>query len=282
MVSAESIESRIFLSWSGVRSGAVARVFRDWLPCAIQNVRPYYNPEDTGKGSRWSDEIRGELERSDFGIICLTPENLSSQWLLFESGALSKLGRARVAPFLVDLKPTDVSGPLAQFQATQPTHDDCFRLVKSLNESLGERGLDSVILGGVFDHWWPDLTSKLQAAMQAEPVQAGAVQRSPRDLAEETLERIRRMEVQSSITSKETLAAVRQLEALMPVGESESLVVYETAQTMWRAIEDVLERIVIDLQQADDECSARCLSLVREIESAALGFTHSPHRMKGG
>jgi len=118
--------------------------------------------------------------------------------------------------------------------------------------------------------------------MQAESAQAEAVQRSPRDLAEETLERIRRMEAQSSITGQETLAAVRQLEALMPVGESESLVVYETAQTMWHAIEGVLERIVMDLQHADDECSARCLSLVREIESAALGFTHSPHRIKGG
>lgn len=281
MISTESIEPRVFLSWSGARSGAVARVFRDWLPCAIQNLRPYYNPEDTGKGSRWSNEIRSELERSDFGIIFLTPENLSSQWLLFESGALSKLGRARVAPFLVELKPTDVSGPLAQFQATQPTRDECLLLVKALNESLGDRGLDPVILGGVFDHWWPDLTAKLEVAMQPASDRPGAVVRSPGDLAEETLERIRRIEAQSSVTGQETLAAVRHLEMLMPVGDSESLVIYETAQTMWRAIECVLERIVMDLQHADDECSARCLSLVREIESAALGFAHSPHRTKG-
>lgn len=264
MVTRPNVEPRVFLSWSGERSSAVAQVFRDWLPRAMQNIRPYYNPDDTSKGSRWGDEIRSELERSDFGIIFLTPENLTSQWILFEAGALSKLGKSRVAPFLLDLKPTDVYGPLAQFQATQATRDDCFRLLGSLNQSLDENALEPTVLRDVFDHWWPVLDKKIKDAVASKPTAAGATPRSERELIEETLECVRRIEVRPT------------------VGDDEPLIVYETAQTMWRSIECVLERIVMDLQHADDECSARCLSLVREIESAALGFAGQPYRRKGG
>src|SRR5699024_5920162 len=109
----------VFLSWSMQRSGDVAKAFREWLPSVLQNVKPYYTSDDLSKGSRWSSEIRGELESSDFGIIFLTPENVQSPWILFEAGALSKLEKSRVAPLLIGLEPTDISGPLAQLQLTK-------------------------------------------------------------------------------------------------------------------------------------------------------------------
>lgn len=66
--------------------------------------------------------------------------------------------------------------------------------------------------------------------------------------------------------------------ALGPDSTEYNIVIYETAQTMWHAIEGTLERIVMDLQHSDDECSARCLLLVREIEAAALNFAQRPYR----
>lgn len=57
-----------------------------------------------------------------------------------------------------------------------------------------------------------------------------------------------------------------------------NIVIYETAQTMWHTIEGTLERIVMDLQHSDDECSKRCLSLIREIEATALNFLQRPYR----
>ncbi|MCP4614466.1 MAG: hypothetical protein GY845_37785 [Planctomycetes bacterium] len=71
---------KIFISWSGTLSHKVACVLRDWLPSVIQAVEPYVSSEDIDKGARWSTDIAGKLEESSFGIIAVTPENLSAPW----------------------------------------------------------------------------------------------------------------------------------------------------------------------------------------------------------
>jgi hypothetical protein len=189
---------RVFLSWSMQRSEAVAQAFRDWLPSVLQNVRPYYTPDDVGKGSRWASEIRGELEGSDFGIIFLTPENISSPWILFEAGALSKLEKSKVAPLLLGLEPTDVSGPLSQLQLTKFNKDECFKLIKSLNRALETRALEPSVLANVFDKWWPELEEKVQTAMQLPLPSPGTSKRPERELLEEVLERVRAIQLRPS------------------------------------------------------------------------------------
>ena len=177
------------------RSESVAQTFRDWLPSVLQNVRPYYTPDDIGKGSRWASEIRGELEGSDFGIIFLTPENLTSPWILFEAGALSKLEKSKVAPLLLGLEPTDVSGPLSQLQLTKFNKEECFKLIKALNRSLDSRALEPSVLNNVFEKWWPDLEEKVKVAMQIELPSPGTAKRPERELLEEVLERVRALQM---------------------------------------------------------------------------------------
>jgi hypothetical protein len=87
---------KIFISWSGPRSLAVAEAQRDWLPNVFQMVEPWISAGDIDKGAKWRQAITGELEKSDFGLICLTPENLASPWLLFEAGSLAKKEESRV------------------------------------------------------------------------------------------------------------------------------------------------------------------------------------------
>src|ERR1700674_605097 len=80
----------VFISWSGNRSKHVAVALRDWLPVVIQAAKPFMSSGDIDRGSRWLGELTTVLEVTKVGIVCLTPENLNSAWLLFEAGALSK------------------------------------------------------------------------------------------------------------------------------------------------------------------------------------------------
>jgi len=103
-----------------------------------------------------------QFEEAGFGIICLTPENLNAPWVLFEAGALSKsLDGSRVCPYLFGFEPTELTGPLVQFQAVQADRADTMRLLGAMNRALGEGRLADVTLEKVFEKWWPDLDAAL-------------------------------------------------------------------------------------------------------------------------
>lgn len=178
---------RVFISWSGDQSRKYAEALRDWLPAVLQMVTPYFTPTDVEKGARWSTDIAKELESSQVGIICLTRDNLHSDWVLFEAGALAKsLDKAHVCPVIFGITNTDLSGPLKQFQTTEFDRAEIFKLMSVINNKLGEHKLSAKTLDTVFDKWWPDLKSKIDSISKSatdpkEPV------RSERELIEEIL-----------------------------------------------------------------------------------------------
>lgn len=150
---------KVFISWSGEMSFEVAKILKEWIPCVIQDVEPYFSSEDIDKGARWSTDIAKELEEASFGILCVTKDNLQSQWLNFEAGALSKaIDKSRVCPLLFRLKTTDITNsPILQFQMTVVDKNDVYKLFKSINASLGEKGLDEARLEKVYDTFWPQM-----------------------------------------------------------------------------------------------------------------------------
>jgi hypothetical protein len=126
---------KIFISWSGSRSKALASALRGWLPLTLNYVEPWVSDKDIAAGDRWAQSIAGELEKSNFGIICITPENLQSEWILFEAGALSKsMLEAKVIPLLFGLELSDLSGPLSQFQAQKVEQTGIVEVVRAINK----------------------------------------------------------------------------------------------------------------------------------------------------
>ena len=105
---------KVFISWSGTYSLGVAVALQKWLPYIFTDIQTFVSSEDVRKGKRWLAEITKELSNTNFGIVCLTRDNLEAPWVLFEAGALSKLKAAHVCTLLLDnLRPGDVEGPLA-------------------------------------------------------------------------------------------------------------------------------------------------------------------------
>lgn len=192
---------KVFISWSGERSRVIAKALRDWIPNVIQSVGPWVSAEDIDKGLRWSSEIAVELKDTTFGIICLTPDNLDAPWIMFEAGALSKtLDKAFVCPLLFGVEPSEVKGPLTQFQATRAEKDDMRKLVQTINRACGDGALAADRIDKAFEHWWPDL----EQAIRDVP-STGAMsnpQRSEIDLLQEILEIVRAEARESQSFSK--------------------------------------------------------------------------------
>lgn len=127
------LKINVFISWSGLKSGEVAKVLHNWIDVALQFTNPYLS-KNIGAGKRWSNDVASNLEQTNFGILVLTEKNIHSDWILFEAGALTKhLGESRVIPCLIDLEPSDIGLPLSDFQAVK-LPEDILSVVKALNE----------------------------------------------------------------------------------------------------------------------------------------------------
>ncbi len=204
----------VFISWSGDTSHRVAKVLRDWIPSVIQAVEPYVSSEDIDKGTRWSSDIATELDKSSYGIICLTKQNIHAPWINFEAGALGKsVDKSKVSPFLFRMNPSDVNGPLLQYQSTRHEKDDIYKLMMSINTSCGEQALDNERLSKIFEVWWPNLEQNLKDIPQ-EVVEQPATKQGTGKSAD--LERFSKIFEELLDLSRTNHQLLRSPEAILP------------------------------------------------------------------
>lgn len=183
---------KIFLSWSGDRSKAVAELFNDWLRCVIQAAKPWVSSRDIDRGALWFNEVSGQLSDTSVGIVCLTSDNKNRPWILFEAGALAKgLSHTRVCTFLVDLKPADIEEPLAQFNHSFPTRDSLWLLVRTLNNLVQPTPLDERILLRVFETYWPQFETEFTKILKEVPAESKPEKRSEQSILSEILSNTR-------------------------------------------------------------------------------------------
>ena len=159
---------KVFISWSGARSKAVAELLGDWLSCVLQNCRPWISTRDIDRGSLWFSEIHDQLKDTSVGVVVLTLENRERPWILFEAGALAKgLTTSRVCTLLVDLQAKDVEDPLAQFNHTTPDKEGIKNLIFTLNAALGENKLRDQVVTGVFETYWPQFETGFKKVLDS-------------------------------------------------------------------------------------------------------------------
>lgn len=183
---------KIFISWSGDLSREIGEIFRKWVPGVLQVVKPYFTPDDVEKGTRWNVEIAKELEQSQIGIMLLTKDNLESEWMMFEAGALSKqMDKSHICPILFGIENTDLKGPLVQFQTTPFSKEEIRKLIRTINNSCGDQKLDDNVLNDVFDMWWPKLETDISSIISKHKDKPEKKIRSERDLMEEILSLVR-------------------------------------------------------------------------------------------
>ena len=125
---------KVFLSWSGDRSKALANALKVWLPLVLHYVEPWVSESDIDAGARWGEAVAKQLDGCNFGILCITKENVNAPWILFEAGALAKmLDGSRLIPLLLDVDFSDITGPLAQFQGKKLDSNGMLEVVSSIN-----------------------------------------------------------------------------------------------------------------------------------------------------
>src|ERR1035441_1466589 len=181
----------IFISWSGAFSECVALALDSWLKLIFNPITVFVSSVSIDKGTRWQQELAKQLAASNFGIACLTPDNLKAPWIIFETGALSKLPESSLWTLLLGgLKWSDFGdNPLAVFQHTTFEKKDVFKLLRAINEVQKDNKRDEASLQTLFDTFWPRLEDAVKLAankQEGAPVPTRKVEDMVRELLEVT------------------------------------------------------------------------------------------------
>jgi hypothetical protein len=175
---AEAARVKVFITWSGDQSRIVAEALKVLLKRVIQSCEPFLSTHIEG-GSKWLDEISRQLALSPMGVICVTAENQREPWLNFEAGAISTFARpllrpdeaieARVCPYLLDVKPTDVDWPLAMFQAKVADRQGTKAVIQMVNRHAPIPFTEDAELEDAFSRHWDDFEKQLVEARKVAP-----------------------------------------------------------------------------------------------------------------
>ncbi len=203
---------KVFISWSGERSRVVATKLDSWLREVLQTVEPRFSP-NTEKGKFWSNEIRKSLV-TEFGIVCLTPENINENWIQFEAGALAKNEDGRAWTLLLGgLQDSTVTPPLSLLQHTSTEKADFFKLLESINNACGQNALDNEVLKRVFDKNWEELADVFAKTALLPASSPSVPKRSTDDMIEEVLRNTRN--ILSSVQNISSFEDLTELESLL-------------------------------------------------------------------
>lgn len=102
-------------------------------------------------------EWRRILKDAGYGLLCVTRDSVQSPWLLFEAGMMSSTPSIPVRMALsFGVSPSELLGPLRQFQSFSSDREGIYRLVCELN-NYSATGISLDTLNSLFDTMYPAL-----------------------------------------------------------------------------------------------------------------------------
>lgn len=118
---------KIFIAWSKGASKSIGLALKEWLLEINRAVfSPVISDENIAAGSVWHTALDRELKSADFGVLCVTEENLDSAWLCYESGVLAastaRNDKTNAAPHVAPIRfgnvnASRIAGPIQHFQS---------------------------------------------------------------------------------------------------------------------------------------------------------------------
>lgn len=202
--------TRVFISQSGDRGLELALKLEGFLRKVVPDSEPWVSKTGIEKGAAFPKEIHTNLIEALAGIICLTSENQTEPWILFEAGALALKPSERVWTLLLDLDAGDVKRPLGDFQHTlAKDQGEVFAMVKSISRVVNE-ALDKTVreedLKELFDTFWSKDLGPAVEALRAQAKAGAPKERDPKDMLREILEGVREIRRVDSWRIQKTLA----------------------------------------------------------------------------
>jgi hypothetical protein len=118
-------------------SREVALLLNEKLRPMLWDTITFMSRENIPSGAEWAGVLAKELQGSLFSIVCLTPQNLNSAWVLYEAGALTSQPQQRLCALLLGgVTVRDIPGPLSRYQSRTWSENEFGQLMRDIGALL--------------------------------------------------------------------------------------------------------------------------------------------------
>lgn len=193
--------NQVFISWSGDRSREIGLVWKSLIEDTFDSVNAFVSHRDITPGERGLTVIKAQLDETSVGIPIVTRDNVDSQWINFESGALSKEvpdAPVRVMPCLVDYNdPSELTGPLTQFQAKLLNQDGVEAILSTIAQA---NSIEWQRKKAGFEARWPQFDEQFAKHREPSKDEKNSGERTQKDMLAEIVNNTR--ELRKDLASK--------------------------------------------------------------------------------
>ncbi|HEX8367693.1 MAG TPA: TIR domain-containing protein [Pyrinomonadaceae bacterium] len=151
--------NNIFISQTSGKSRDVAIVLKNWLIEEMKLGIPWISTEIPG-GDDWRKAIRKALSKARIGILCITADNITNQWIIYEAGALDFNG-IKVFPYVINSRSRYLPAPINHLQGGKANEQGTKSLVIEINKALGKRFSKKKVIE-IFNSKWKILQQNLE------------------------------------------------------------------------------------------------------------------------
>ncbi len=134
--------------------------------------------------------MKTALNRATYGVLCITPDNCSNPWVLFEAGAIGARVGNLVCPLVFGMEIDALRYPIRRYQAKPLDKGGVWEMLVAIHGSIDQKLLDAGRLERSFAAHWPAfekaismVTTETQAPPVSEP--------TPEDLLSELLQGVK-------------------------------------------------------------------------------------------
>ena len=217
---------QVYISCSGEASEALGKILRHWIKQFLPGVTPWTVSEDLPPGEDKFRKVREVLGDCHWGIICVTPENVTDQELHFEAGAIAKaFEKARVIPLLLHLELSELSRPLSNFRPQKVTKNDIWNIFLGISQ-VTDNYLTS--RQELFNASWHQIEQDIKKI----PINTSdcSESRPPNEILEDLVRAVRNLEHRLDIPKNDALeelrASTRDIEQYVEVIKNDSTRLY--------------------------------------------------------
>ena len=176
------------------------------------------------------------LAKADVGVVCITREGLRSGWIHFEAGALARTIRKKrrhggvLVTYLLGVRPDELTGPLAEYQATSVERDDTRKLCAAIVDVMVQtKAQEPPDWENAFNQNWPNFEAAVKSIgpLPAADLIPGLEDLFRRKTFNEPLEECTRQSwIDRFTAARETLAALESHRPVMSADNSYLLDLY--------------------------------------------------------